>query len=150
MMAIEDISPTERVRRAKARYCRFVDSKLWDDFAELFVTYPRIRMYDQDQNLLFAFDSRNEFIASTMSFLEGARSSHHIHNDEIDLISESEISAIWAMEDFVVIPEPLSHQPAMLHGFGHYHETWVLTPGGWRIASLDLRRTILNVVEIER
>jgi hypothetical protein len=29
--------------------------------------------------------------------------------------------------------------------YGHYHETWVQSAEGWRIARLQLRRTILEI-----
>lgn len=140
----EQTDPIGEVRRAKARYCRFIDTKQWDDFAELFVPDVTIRMVDPEGEVIAAFDDRDSFMAATRAFLQGARSSHHIHNEEIDRISDSEISAIWAMEDIVVNSNPAPGQPTRMHGYGHYHETWKRTPEGWRIARLELRRTILE------
>ena len=35
---------------------------------------------------------------------------------------------------------PLEDGSTYLHGFGHYHETYVRTPEGWRISSTRLTR----------
>jgi SnoaL-like domain len=139
------IDPIEQVRRGKARYCRFVDTRQWDELAALFVPEPTIEMLDPDGNTIAAFSRREEFASVVRNFLDGARSSHHLHNAEIDIVSEREITAIWAMEDIVVNPAPRADQPARLHGYGHYHETWVHSAEGWRIARLQLRRTILEI-----
>lgn len=139
--------PTEQVRRAKARYCRFVDTKMWEELGALFVAEPEIRIYGPDGAPLYAFDRREDFVAASRAYLaQGARSIHQVHNDEIDQVSETEIQAIWSMEDMIVVDQPDADRPARMHGYGHYHETWVATPDGWRIARLTLRRTILEFV----
>lgn len=48
------------------------------------------------------------------------------------------------MEDGIIFPPDASDRPARMRGYGHYHETWVRTPDGWRIARLELRRTLLE------
>jgi hypothetical protein len=42
-------------------------------------------------------------------------------------------------------PRPAGGSGHFLHGLGHYHETYVRTPGGWRIASLRLTRLRLDI-----
>ena len=82
------IDPIEQVRRGKARYCRFVDTR--DELAALFVPEPTIEMLDPDGNTIAAFSRREEFASAVRNFLDGARSRHHLHNDEIDIVSERE------------------------------------------------------------
>jgi len=137
----------EQVRRAKARYLRFADTKQWAEFAELFVPNPHIRMMSPDGAVLASFDSRNAFVAAAEAYLDGGRSTHMVHNDEIDLVSDTEIAATWAMEDIIVFPAPRPDQPARHHGYGRYHETWTLTPDGWRIARLELHRSVLDITK---
>lgn len=143
--AMNATSPTESVRRAKARYCRFVDTKDWQSFRTLFVDRPTIRVYDPTGGLVATFDTREEYIVAASSFVEGGHTIHQLHNDEIDQVSDTEIAAIWSMEDLLVFPAPRADQPLRFNGFGHYHETWTLGPAGWRIARLELRRTILDI-----
>ncbi len=133
------------VRRQKAKYCRLVDTKRWDDFAALIVDRPELRFYGPDGALLYAFDSLPEYMKVTKKFLEGAHTIHQIHNDEIDVLSETEVHGIWSMEDYLKLA-PGDNRPRSMHGYGHYHETWRFEAGNWRLFKLDLRRTILEVV----
>jgi hypothetical protein len=139
------INSIEFVRRAKARYCRFVDTKDWESFGTLFVDEPTIRMYDPSGGLIASFDRREDYISAAKAFVEGGQTIHQLHNDEIDHLSETDIGATWSMEDLLVFPKPRADQPLRLNGFGHFHERWTLGDGGWRIARLELRRTILEI-----
>lgn len=141
------MTPIEQVRAAKARYCRYADTKQWTAFSALFVPAPRIEVYDAADQLIVAFDTKEAFVAACKGYLVGAQSSHQVHNDELTQVSEKEIHAIWSMEDNVIFPvadAAVDPRPARHHGFGHYHETWVLEDGAWRMARMELRRTILE------
>lgn len=145
-------SPIEQVRAAKARYARFVDTKQWDAASALFIGTPQILVYDVANQLIVSFDSREAYVEAYVEacrgYLEGAHSSHQVHNDELVQVSDTEIRAIWSMEDCVIFPEEdasADPRPARHHGYGHYHETWLLEDGTWRIARIELRRTILEI-----
>ena len=43
-VSTEQTDPIGEVRRAKARYCRFIDTRQWDDFAALLLPDVGIRM----------------------------------------------------------------------------------------------------------
>ena len=49
----------------------------------------------------------------------------------------------WAMEDRIWWPE--GSPVRFLHGYGHYHETYVVTERGWRIATMRLTRLRVDV-----
>jgi hypothetical protein len=138
-------SPIEQVRLSKARYCRFLDTKQWQPFVALFVADARACVFDPEGASIAEFHSASAFVNAARQFLEGARSIHQVHNDELELVSEGEISAIWSMEDYIVFPLASRDSPMSVHGYGHYHERWVLRDGVWRISNLELRRTILEV-----
>ena len=53
---------------------------------------------------------------------------HHGHMPEIELTSDTTATGIWAMEDHLWWPEGSALQH--LHGYGHYHETYVKLAGG--------------------
>lgn len=139
------LSVFEQVRLAKARYCRYLDTKQWEAFAELLLPEPDVRMYNVAGELLVSFNSRAAFTDSARDYLSGAQSIHQVHNDELTQVSESAVSAVWSMEDHILFPDQSDGRPARHHGYGHYHEQWVLTAAGWRIARLELRRTILEI-----
>lgn len=132
------------IRSQKAKYCRFVDTKKWEDFADLIVENPILRFYSTDDELLYGFGSAAEWIQLMKSYLDGAHTIHQVHNDEIEVVSDSEVRAIWSMEDYLILAEG-GDRPASMHGYGHYYETWRLEDGKWRLAELDLRRTILEI-----
>jgi hypothetical protein len=122
-----------------------VDTHQWQEFAALFATKPTIRFFGEDGILLAEFEAADEFMAVTKAYLSGVKSIHQVHNDEIDIVSETEISAVWSMEDYLIFPNENDGRPASMHGYGHYHETWRLEEGQWRLAYLELRRTILEI-----
>ena len=70
--------------------------------------------------------------------VEQVNTVHHGHMPEIDILSDTEATGIWAMEDKLWWPEgaPLT----AMHGYGHYHERYVRTDDGWRIARTTLTR----------
>lgn len=135
------MSNLDQVRIAKARYCRYADTKQWDAFKALLVPNPDLRFYGPDGELQYSFDNRDDFVAACRDYLAQTHSIHQIHNEELSEVSDTEIRAIWSMEDYIVNPDGSDRH----HGFGHYHETWVRSEEGWRIAAIDLRRTILKV-----
>lgn len=140
----------ETIRRSKARYCRYVDTQNWPEFASLFSQSPTIRFLGEDGTVLADFNSVDEFVSVTKAHLSRARTIHQVHNDEIEVISENEVRAIWSMEDYLVFPDVSDGRPASMHGYGHYHETWRLEEGQWRLAQLELRRTILEIKPKEK
>lgn len=138
----------ELVRIAKARYCRFVDTKQWEEFSSLFTAKPEVLIFDVNDQLIVGFDTREAFVGACRGYLTGAQSSHQVHNDELTQVSDTEIHAIWSMEDNIIFPEAdeaTDPRPARHHGFGHYHEVWRLENGQWQMASMQLRRTILEI-----
>ncbi|MBF6025396.1 nuclear transport factor 2 family protein [Lysobacter niastensis] len=138
-------SAIEQVRLNKARYCRFLDTKQWEAFAALFVADAKASVFDPEGGLIAEFQMAGAFVNAARQFLEGARSIHQVHNDELELVSEDEISAIWSMEDYIVFPFASKGEPISVHGYGHYNERWVRKDGVWRISKLELRRTILEL-----
>ncbi|MDR7134387.1 3-phenylpropionate/cinnamic acid dioxygenase small subunit [Lysobacter niastensis] len=137
-------SAIEQIRVSKARYCRYLDTKQWNAFAALFTEDATARIVAPDGGLIAAFDSASTFVGAARQFLENAQSIHQVHNDELAILSPNEITAIWSMEDYIVFPTASANEPASVHGYGHYHETWLRTDGTWRIARLELRRTIFE------
>lgn len=47
------------------------------------------------------------------------------------------------MEDRHIYAAEEGNAPKTLHGYGFYHEEWELVDGTWKIAKLELRRSIL-------
>jgi hypothetical protein len=125
----------EAIRQLKARYFRFMDTKRWDELAQLFTA-------DADIDMTAEGSTHTTTVADFMTMLRSAIEEvvtvHHGHMPEIELTSPDTATGVWAMEDHLWWPEgsPIRH----LHGYGHYHDGYRRTDDGWRIASMRLTR----------
>ncbi len=132
MSPVDDV---EAIKQLKARYFRTMDTKDWDGFLSVFVPDVIIDMTGEGGTRT---EGALDFVSTVRSSLEDAVTVHHGHMPEVTLTSPTTATGVWAMEDHLWWPEgsPIRH----LHGYGHYHETYVKSEDGWRIASLALSR----------
>lgn len=147
MTIVERLDAIEQVKTLKARYLRFVDTKQWDAFEALFTT---------DAVLEIAEARLEPFSPLELTDLLRAHYTrcvtvHHGHMPEIEVHGPHSASAVWAMEDqrFFEADDPSAAWASAI-GAGHYHETYVGTPDGWRIASLRLTRLRLEFQPLPR
>jgi hypothetical protein len=77
-------------------------------------------------------DAFIEFLQQTLA---GAVTVHHGRMPEIELTTPTTATGIWALHDVIVWPDG-----SRLDGAGHYHETYGLVDGAWRITSSTLTR----------
>ena len=128
------------IKALKARYFLGVDTQDWDLIRrEVFLpdisfTLPEFREE--------AFCSADEVLGMFGEGLGGMHSVHHGPMPIIEVTSETNAKGIWAMEDRIHwgAPSDAKKGPLYLHGFGHYHETYVKTDAGWRIETIRLTR----------
>jgi hypothetical protein len=159
-MAIEDI------RRLKARYFRFLDTKQWDEFARLFA--PEAVLDGTESFLARHPLTGKPFVNGRADLVEGldigdmlmvggetiaAKGAllwknvvtvHHGHMADIEIVSDNEATAIWAMEDRLLFLDPTSPIKE-IQGFGHYHESYRMIEGQWKIASSRISRLRVDV-----
>jgi len=144
-MTQHELKIREEIRDRKAKYCRYLDTKQFDNWEALFCADARITYYGPDGEVLLDFKDVTEFSRLTRTLFDTTRTIHQVHNSEIIVITNEEAHAIWSMEDWHIY-SPAKENPAKsMNGFGHYYETWRLIEGLWRIARLELRRTILQL-----
>ena len=140
----------EAIRRLKARYCRFLDTKDYEAWKALFAPDVVVKLDmaistgGADGQTAPDLNGLDEFVPVVLGGVEHAQTKHHVHTPEIDLTSNTTASAIWAMEDLLLFPDG-----GELFGAGHYHETYEKRDGGWVITSLHLTRTILRFTQAE-
>jgi len=130
MIAVED------VKRLKARYFRLLDTKQWSQWAEVF-SHDCVMDVPEAGLVL---EGREQIVSTISGFLEGARTVHHGHMPEIEVLGADTARGTWAMYDFVEFPGQEGAAPTALHGYGHYHEEYVRVDGQWRIARVRLER----------
>jgi hypothetical protein len=145
-MSLEDI---EAIRQLKARYFRFVDTKQWDRWGDLFT----------DDAVLHVPVNRPEPLRGREAIKQRVRTGlsemitiHHGHTAEIELLSADRARGIWPMYDLLLnMTNELTADPEApgfgprYEGFGHYVEEYAKGEDGqWRIASSELRRLHLE------
>jgi len=130
----------EAIRQLKARYFRLLDTKDWAAFRGVFT--PDV-VVDVSADGAGVSEGVDTFLDMLVPTLQSVVTVHHGHMPEIELTSATTAKGIWAMEDVLRFPPETGMTE--LHGWGHYHETYVKTDGAWRIATLRLTRLRLDV-----
>jgi hypothetical protein len=140
MDALQTLLAENEIKRLKACYCRFLDTKDWDGLRSLFL---------QDAVLDVQQDTGNPPIHGRAAIIEQIRfavidaaSSHQVHTPEITLAHDDTAQGVWAMQDRVVWQSGKSPIPgvASITGYGQYHESYRKSDDGWKFASLKLTR----------
>lgn len=126
----------EAIKQLKARYFRLMDTKDWDAFASVFAEDATMRNSPDPKEV---FEGRSDIVAKVSAALSDAVTVHHGHMPEIVLTSETTARGIWAMDDYVDLPQ------LVLHGWGHYHEEYVKRDGEWQILTSRLTRLRLDI-----
>ncbi len=145
MTNTEKLLALEDIRAVKARYCRFLDTKDWDGLAGLFTVDAILDVREDTGQEPFV--GRDVLIEQIRRAVIHAKSAHHVHSPEIELVSPDSARIIWAMQDRVVWDEGKSPLQGVrsITGFGHYHEGYVRQAGKWLIATLKLTRLYVEM-----
>ena len=140
-MAEHEAQDIEAIKRLKARYFRFMDTKQWQDWGGVFTEDADL---DTTQEAPDAKASGRDAIVAMVSGAVGdAVTVHHGHMPEIEITGPRTARGVWAMEDVLEFPGDPS--PLVIHGRGHYHETYEKgDDGAWRIRTLRLTRLWLQ------
>lgn len=139
MTDIEKLLAIEEIKRLKAKYFYYFDYKDWERWkAEVWAPDARLEVPEVSMEVS-GVDNIIRWCAESAA---NQVSTHHGHMPIIDILSDDSAKGIWAMEDILRHPkdQPSAHGFTYLHGFGHYHETYVRLRGGWRIKSTRLTR----------
>ncbi len=132
---MQDLHELEAIKRLKYKYMRCVDQKRWEELAECF-TKDATSAYSGGK---FSFEGRDailEFLEKAMgadSFL----SSHTVHQPEIELMSETTATGIWALHDTVIE----TNANIIIRGAAFYEDEYVKVDGAWKIKSTGYERT---------
>jgi uncharacterized protein (TIGR02246 family) len=129
----------EAIKQLKARYFRTMDTKDWAGMRAVFADDVVMDTSAAGGSVITGAD---EFMAFLVKTLDGVVTVHHGHMPEIELTSPATAAGIWSMEDHLRFPGPDGRE---IHGYGHYHETYVLRDGTWLIQSSTLTRLRLDV-----
>jgi len=123
---------------AKARYCRFLDTKDWDAYRDLLTEDYELDISEGTGIPLIR--GRDEALARIRASIGDAKTAHQVHTPEIR-VDGDEAWTIWAMQDRVVFG---AGRPSIT-GYGHYHDRWLRRSGEWKLAALRLTRLHLDL-----
>ena len=139
MTDIERLLAIEEIKRLKSKYFWGLDHRDWD--------FWRREVWAPEGRLIVPEASRDCVgIDAVVAYVSGATadqvSVHHGHMPNIEITSDTSATGIWAMEDrlYRTSQHPLEDGSTYLHGFGHYHESYVRLAHGWRIQTSRLTR----------
>lgn len=140
MTEIERLLAIEAIKQVKAKYFYGFDHKDWDLWRnEVWAPEGRLEVPEFRSEPFAPFEGVLRYASEAAA---DQVSVHHGHTPIIDFVSDNEAKVIWAMEDrlFRSKEHPLYDGSTWLHGWGHYHETYVRLPQGWRLLASRLTR----------
>ena len=140
----------EAIKQLKARYFRCMDTKDWEGWRSVF-THDAALEFDLAVSTLGRpgqpapkLVGRDAIIAYVSEAFADNQTVHHGHMPELELLSDTRARGVWAMEDIV------DDGWRVVHGYGHYHETYEKVGGAWQIASVHLTRIRMSQVIRDR
>ena len=111
MDALEKIIAIEEIRALKARYFRCLDTKDWAGFGEVFAEDAVFDISDDVPGGVV--NGRDKIVTAASVPLTDCVSIHHGHCPEIEIISATTASGIWAMEDMLRWSETADSPPVI-------------------------------------
>lgn len=127
----------EAIKSLKARYFRLMDQKDWAAIREVFTDdYVLDATGTGATDILTGADAMVELLEQS---LQDTVTAHHGHMPEIEVLSDTEATGIWALADLIVFPDG-----SRVQGYGHYHDTYRKEDGVWKIATSTVTRLLFE------
>jgi hypothetical protein len=146
MTDLERLLAIEEIKRIKSKYFYCLDTKDWAGWKEsVFAPDGSLEVPEALAEPIVGIDRIIEWVSAQAGTQVSV---HHGHMPDIEICSADSAKGIWAMEDRLYRPKNAPHASGFsyLHGFGHYHETYVRGPKGWRIKTTRLTRLRVETV----
>jgi hypothetical protein len=142
MDLVDRLAADADIRSLKARYFRCLDTKAWTDLEAVFAPdlVADLRDSGVERNEALIVKGAAQYVSQFAPILERIVTVHHGHTPEIEIESATTARGVWAMEDKLWAQEGAPAPFRWMHGYGHYHETYVRLEAGWRIQTLRLTR----------
>lgn len=138
--SMDELLALSEISQLKARYCRYLDQKQWQEWGKLFL--PDLHA-DFSGSLPAAdaiFDNSQSWVSFISTRLQSAITIHHVVNPEIEFIDANMAIGIWSLYDR--IEHPGRDGDRGFSGFGRYEDVYRKTEDGWRFSSIKLIRLV--------
>lgn len=144
----EQLWAIEQIKQLKARYFRFMDTKDWEGLPTLFTADAqadyRLAMLDpadpvppMESLAEHQLSGRDAVVTYIRTGLTPLVSVHKGYMGEVELTGADTAKGVWPMTDELFMKDgPIR----FIRGQGHYHETYRIEDGHWRIATIRLTR----------
>lgn len=151
MNPLDQLLAIEEIKRLKAQYFRFMDTKDWEGLSQVFCedAYFDARCafsasLDEDTPAAqmckdWVNRGSDQIVTFIRNGVEGFVSAHYGHGHEITVITTTQATGIIALEDYMYLQSEEGLKQ-VLHGRGHYHEEYRKEQGSWRIYSSRITR----------
>lgn len=144
----ESLIALEAIRNLKSRYLSAVDDKDWAAMEEIFTDDAIIDFSGEDRYHVGHHGMTAENLNPLKTVVRGGKEAalriekavggiltvHQSHDPQLTLTSPITAKGKWTLYD------QLDYGNEVMHGYGHYHETYLLKDGQWRISTLLLTR----------
>jgi hypothetical protein len=134
------LADLEAIRRLRARYCRYIDTKQWTRLRALFADDARFEGFASAPS----GSGPDTFVAGVSARLGDAISVHQCFMPDIVFVDADHARGVWAMTDYLEWPAtgrvPGAPNARGLTGYGHYEEAYRRVGDAWRFAFLRLTR----------
>jgi hypothetical protein len=134
-LTVDDLLELEAIKQLKYRYLRCLDQKLWEELDEV-LTDDCEAAYSGGRYTFHGREAIVDFLRRSMG-ADTFHSSHRCHHPEIRLVSPTEATGTWALDDVVVMTD----FELTVRGAAFYEDTYRRTADGWRIARTGYKRT---------
>jgi hypothetical protein len=150
MDRLDRLEAIERIRELKARYWRGVDSKdvalLRSVFADEVEIDFQGAMGGPEIDPPMLWRDADTFVSDTMMAVANVTTVHHGFEPEIEIVSDTEATAIWPMQDAAWVNGKSDVLPfTKFTGYGHYHDRIRKVGSGWKIATTRLVRRRIEI-----
>ena len=126
----------EAIVALKAQYCERLDGKEWDRWASLFTESAVMQVGPSSDAAVRGREAIRTLLARQ---LKGATTRHRAWDPDVVEEGEGRVRVTWKMEDRVRTPL------YSLEGAGFYEDRYIETGDGWRIASVRLHRSRVDL-----
>ena len=143
----ERLLAIEGIKTTKARYFRCLDTKDLAGYASVFAPDAVMDMRGESRDGEGLVSGAGNIASFVLGSVSGLSTVHHGHMPEIEFSSDTSASVIWAMEDklWKVDDAAAVVSFSTLHGYGHYHETYVRIEDQWLISTITLMRLRVDI-----
>lgn len=132
---IQRLMDIEAIKQLKHAYFRCVDTANLEELATLF--HDDVTVHFRGGNYEWKLQGKHEYVASIgQSFTTEAVGQHNAHHPEIQILSDTEATALWYLADNMWI---LNHN-FKTHGTALYWDRYLKVDGRWLIKDTNYER----------